>query len=382
MAKKFLIQQLYAMHEVSYATDPDADGSDYKFIKTVEPASFTPAVEVIERPGMTGDLVRQEHVLGAKGGQLTFKVEMKGAGTPASDNTASIASESSPFIEAACGTVFRGTGSIVAAGSTASVINVTAADGVGFRRGMMVEIAGQVRFISSIATDALTLDRALSGVPANGTAVYASSMFTRANSGHKSMAFVIKIDGVEYTLLGCKVAVAIEGAASGGTALLAVTVDVGTWSTSTKASLPSSATLSGVNAVKAPVVKGATCAVANASKWVREFVFNPGMEISFIASTEATDNKAGIEAVQSNPTGAIKPYHADQHMTDFAAGTVNAIAFAAGAAATVANGWGVYVQRAQYLQPTWEDGDGMLVESLPFACVDNGTDAEYYLCQF
>src|SRR4029079_6941396 len=109
-AKKFGIQQLWVKDETTFVTDPDNTGALYKFVKTVGDAVWQVEAEVVERPGMTGTLTRQPHVIGPKGGKLSFKVEMKGSGTPAVDNVPAIASESSLFLESCIGSVFRGTG--------------------------------------------------------------------------------------------------------------------------------------------------------------------------------------------------------------------------------------------------------------------------------
>lgn len=377
-AKKWNIARLYAVHETVFLTDPDATGAAYKHIKTLPDMVFTPEVEVIERPGHTGDLVRQEHVLGSKGGKLSFKIEMKASGTPAA--TVAIASESSPFLEAHLGSVVRGTGTTIAtAGGDGNPTAIKVTSAAGLSKYMMIEVENQTRFITAISGVDITLDRALSAIPATSAVVYASSLFKRANTAHKSMALVAFRDDVEYTFLGCSVtACKLAGVNARGTALLEIEVMVGTFTRTTKASLPA-ANLTGVTAVKAPVVRGSPLAIEGVAELVSEMSFDPTMTIVFQESTAGADNKSGIEAVNAEPKGAIKPYYTVAHWTDFEAGTVRSVAFSAG---DRTNGFGIYVPKAQYLQPALEDRNGMVGENIPFACVDNGTDAEYVICQF
>lgn len=376
-AKKWNISALWAMHEASYKTDPDADGSDYKHIKTIGP-TFQPTADVLERPGQINDLVRQDHVIGVKGGKISFKMEMKASGTAAGSATAAIASESSPILESVFGSVTRGTGRLTTTGSTTSAIEIATGGGSSYVVGMMVEIAGEQRFVASLAGDQLTLDRPLSGAPAGGVVVYASSMFRRANSGHKSLAFVAKRDGIEYTFLGCKVtSFKFEGINAKGTPLLSVEVDVGTWSVTTKSSLPAT-DLTGVTAVKAPVVKGSPVAIGGVLQTVHGIDLDPGHEFAFQDSTEDADGKAGIELVNAGPRGAVKGYYASAHLTDFAAGTASSLAFTCG---DRTNGFGFFT-KIQWGQPQLTDKDGMVGEELPFFAVDNATLYELYVCQF
>lgn len=381
MAKKMKIAALWGMHEVTFGTDPDTDGSDYKFMKIAGEASFLPQAEVQPRPGLTNALVQQDHVVGAKGGTLSFALEMKASGTPAVSATAAIASESSPILEGYFGSVTRGTGTTAAAlsgdGSSGTPMKVSSA--AGLAKYMMISVNGEVRFITGISGTDVTLNKALSAAPANGDVVTASSLFKRSDTGQKSFAFCGKRDGIEYTFLGCKISsLRIEGLSSRGLALLQVEVDVGTWSETTKASLPSTI-LSGITAVKGPVVKGATCTINGVEEVVAEATLDPGIQTEFIDSINGTEGKSGICSVESNPTGALHPYYASGRFTTFLAGTAVEIALAVG---TSSNGFGFIVPRAQYGNPDEEDRNGMVGTNLPFMARNNGADADLVVCQF
>ncbi len=377
MASKMKLAGLYAMHETVFATEPDADGSDYKFIKATEISPFSPSADVIERPGMVRDLVRQPHVLGPKGGSFSFKTELKASGTAAADAVAAIASESSPFLESVLGSVTRGTGTTVGVGSSTTAIVCVATAGLAV--GMAVEINNEIRIVTAIADGThFTVDRALAGAPSNADVVYASSMFKRSNTGHKSLAFVVFRDGIEYTALGCYAKVKLEGINAKGTAHLSVEVTVGSWAVTTKASLPST-TLAGITAVLAPVIKGAPYALAGTEAIITGLDLDLGAEFMYQESTAAADNKAGLELVDMKPSGTVKPWYAAGNLTAFYAGTEQSMVFSAGSRTT---GFAIYIGKAQYAPPALEDRGGIVGESIGFMVNDNGASPELTVCVF
>lgn len=379
MAEKWKIQALWGMHEVTFATDPDSDGSDYKFLKVAGEVVFTPSAEVLPRPGQTNDLVQQEHVIGAKGGTLSFPLEMKGSGTPAASAVAAIASESSPVLEAMLGSVTRGTGTTCTGtgdGSTGTPLTLTSVAGMAV--GMMIEVSSEVRFVKQIIGSTVVLNKALSSTPAAAVVCYASSMFKRANAGQKTMAFCAKRGGIEYTFLGCKVKAKVQGINARGTCLLQVEVDVDSWSVTTKVSLPS-VVLSGVTAVKGPVIKGGTMTIDGTEEVTAQAEFDPGTEIAFIDSIAGTNGRSGISIVDSKPQGVLHPYYSATRFTTFLAGTTVEIAIGAG---TSSNGFGIFVPKAQYLVPAYEDRNGVVGEALGFVVVNNGTALDFSICQF
>lgn len=383
-AKKWNLSVLYGKKETTFGTDPDATGALYRHLKATE-MSFQPEVDVVERPGLINDLVRLPHAIGARGGKVSFKLEVKGSGTPAT--AAAVAPEADEILETALGTVTRGTGSTIVSATTTAL---TVASGSGFSKWMMVlcdcgATYGWVpRFVISIAGNVLTLDRALPVAPANATAVHASNRYTRANSGHASMAFAAIRDGILYTFLGCKVdSVKVSGISARGTALLDVAYSVTDFNTTAKGSLPSTA-LTGITAVTAPVIKGSCFAVGGAEELAYGMDIDFGQTFAFQDSTcalgpqQGESVNAGLELVEAKPTGSVKIYYAASHMTDFAAGTSRSLAFACGR--NLGNAWGFYAPNAQWLQPALENHNGMVGETMPFAVNDAGTDPEYAIC--
>jgi hypothetical protein len=391
---KWKLSALWAMLESSFGVEPSSNGSSYKFMKTAFDMAFTPTQEVIEMSGLTNSMTRQAQQMGAKGGTLTFKLDVKGSGTPAVSATAAIASEEDIILQMLFGSVTRGTGALTHASTpcTTSVLNMVASGGLGFAVGMMVLVNcgatyGYVpRFITAIATDAMTLDRALPAIPGTGVVVQASSMYKKANTGHSSAAFVATKDTVQYTLLGCKLdSVKISGVAARGHAILDVSVSCSDWSKTTKASLPSTV-LSGITAVKAPIIKAACFAVGGTEEFMSSMDLDFAHKFEFVDSTCAlgpsvpNSVNAGLELVDAMPSGNVHLYYADAHITDFSAGTERSLAFAVSESSTAGNGWGVYIPKAQWQQPTFEEHNGMVGQAMPFKVNDNGSNAELYFC--
>lgn len=386
---KWLLAATYAKKESSFGTDPSASGSAMTFIKTLIDASFEPMYDVIERDGLTSDLVRLPHVIGAKRGKLTFKTEVKGSGTAAASAVAAIAGESDEMLQCAFGTVTRGTGTTVTgAGSTTTTVDCVSA--AALSKYMMVIINcgatyGYVpRFITSIASNTITLDHALPAIPAAAAVVQATNKYTRANSGHGSMTFTCLRDGVQYTFVGCKLdSLKISPIAGRDTAIFEWAWEATDFSVTAKGSLPSSS-LTGITAVKAPVVKGSPYAVGATEEFMYQAEIDFGLKFSFVDSTAGLGSanpdsvNSGLELTDSNPGGSVKSYYLAQHMTDFAAGNQIALMFAT--LGSTGNAWGFYAPACQYLQPSFDNHQGMVGQTLPFKINDNSTDPEYSFC--
>lgn len=385
-AKQMKLTRMYAALEASFGVDPDATGALYKFLKVLGDVAWQPTADIVERPGMVNDIVRLPHVIAQKGGSLSFKLELKGSGTPAA-GVASIAAEADVILQALFGNVVRGTGSSITTGATTTSIPLTTAAGI--QKYMMVLVDcgathGYVpRFVTAIVANTLTLDRALPVAPANGATVHASTRYVRANSGHQSLAFAAERAGVLYTFLGCKIDSAkITGWAARGTAILEVTCSVSDWNMNAKASLPAEFTAN-INLAKAPVVKASCVAVGGTEEVVYSLDLDFGLAFQFQDSTcglgTAQPDSANVGHVltDSAPQGTIKAYYAASHLTDMMAGTEKSVAFATPGTGVA---WGFYAAKAQLGQITHEDHNGMFGESLPFMVNDNGTDPEYAFC--
>lgn len=383
---KFEKGSAFAMPEVTFNAEPSANGSLYKHLKAAPDFAYTPKVAVVERTGFIETMNRIPHVIGAQSGNITLKTETKGSGTPGTGLC--VSAESHELLEAMLGASFHGTGTTVN-DMAATTTSFTVADATGLRKGMMVIVDcgaphGYVpRFITGIVGSVITLNRALPAAPADAAVVQASTTYSRAASGQKSLAIVARRDGILYTFLGCKVdSFNISGVEANGIAMFEFVLSCTTWNTNAKNSLPSTV-LAGATAAPPPVIKGACYSVGGVEELVYSLAFNAGIETAFKDSTCAqgpsvpTSINADFALTKATPTLAVKSWFASSHMTDFAAGTEREVAFAAGAG--LGNAWGLFVPKAQLTDSVEENRNGMVGESLNFAINDAGSDAEYVI---
>lgn len=378
MNSKWRLGALFVCQETTFGVDPDDTGAAYTHMFARE-ATFQPEAEVIERPGLTGEMTRQPHVVGVRGGKLSFKLELKGNGVTNYGLAVNAASaEAHPILEASIGSASHGRAGVLGVGSTTT--SLVYDPGVSYvPLNCMVFVEGELRHvIAKPTTTTLTLDRALASTPSTGGSFAAATTYIRQTVGHKTLSFVVKRDTIQYTFLGCKTSFKIEGITARGVAMLSFEVDVADWLATTKSSLPST-NLTGITAVKPPVVKGAQFAVAGVAELVSGLDFDPGLEHIFQETTEGLQAKSAAELVNSNPRGSFKPYFADGHMATFLAETEVRMVFACG---TKENGWGLHIAKAQLLQPTMEDRGGLVGENIPFAVNDPGTGVDWVLNLF
>lgn len=386
-AYKFEKGSFFVLQESSFGVDPDATGATYKHIKASVDAAYAPKQTVVERAGFIETMNRIPHVMGAQGGTVSFKTEVKGSGTAAT-STATDA-ESHELLEAFLGTATQGVGTTVNDAS-ATTTSFTVASAAGLSKYMMVLVDcgstyGYVaRFITDITGSVITLNRALPAAPANSAVVQASTMYTRASTGHKSVAIVARRDGILYTFLGCKLdSLNITTVEANGVAMFEWTFSVTTWNNDAKASLPATV-LTGKTATPPPVVKGACYAVDATEELIYSLGISFGLEFAFQDSTcaQGVENddsiNAGFTLTKAAPTAAIKSWYAASHMTDYAAGTERMLSFACGKGA--GNAWGFIAAKCQLTDAAQENRNGQVGESLAAAINDNGADPEYALC--
>ena len=196
--------------------------------------------------------------------------------------------------------------------------------------------------MTNVVSNTLTLLRPLTGAPGSGVVVYASSRFTRANSGPQDDDLHREARRASSTRSpAAKVKVKIEGVDAKGTALLSVEVDAASYSRTTKASprRPTSpgSPRSGAGREGRPASTGTGLARGR-----RLLSSIPGVALSFIETVGDADNKAGVQITNGDPRGSIKAYYLAQNRIDFeAAASIPARHVLRNAAQR----WAIYVPR-------------------------------------
>jgi hypothetical protein len=194
----------FAQLETVWGTSPGAlVGGDAFKTKTRYPFTRTKA-----RSDRSQDAdLNQASVLTTQGGRESAEFSYEGDIIPAGNAAAPTAPDMDQFFEAHFGLKSAATAhSTVAAASTATVVNWavgTFASG-GFADGQMVGITVdatfgiEVRMIASHATDAVTLDRALSGVPTTGGAIIGGITYKLSEAAMKSLHLWNYLDGDNF----------------------------------------------------------------------------------------------------------------------------------------------------------------------------------------
>jgi len=366
------LNQLFGMKETTFATDPSANGALFKKLFARE-VVFQPGAEIIEREGDTGSFSRQSHIVGVRGGTLTFKLELKGSGE-ASFDADSEPSEAHDILRCLLGGFEVGQGGTVAAGTTTTSIQLAGTPKL--NPGAILHVNGHARLIKTVDVDGLgcDLNAALPAIPANGTQVQVGTTYYLDKDSAGTMAFHGDRDGIFYTFLGCKLTAKLEGVTAKGVALLAISVEVATWHQDAKANLSETIEHLGT---KPPVVKGSSFWIDGVASLVTGLDIDLGITTGFQETTEGAEGKSGAYIVDAKPSGTIKPYHDPDNMTRFLAATEMELAFACGfgsngAGANFCNAWGIFIPAGQYMQPNLEEVAGMAGESIQFMANASG----------
>jgi len=219
------IKSLYVATQSTWATDPDADGSDYRFVHARD---FSPAPdfgEPIERELQDDTFDSSGIIPGAEGGAFSFKTELRGSGTAAASTVAAIHGEMGLSLLAQFGAVNLGTGTTFSAGWTTTSGDVAVATTINVGD-IIYRLASagvyEARAVTVKVGSTLTVAPAWSGTPANTDVCYAMANYRAASSGFGYEALCMKGDnGYEITCLGCIGNVKIESLSARKVPLLA-----------------------------------------------------------------------------------------------------------------------------------------------------------------
>jgi hypothetical protein len=148
--------------------------------------SMTPSFETLQNAEIQASIGRSKDELGAENPTLNFSHYVKASGVVGQKPDFGL------LIESCLGEVkVDGAERDLVAGSTASVLNVDAGEGVNYERGQAVlpQVSGafQIRNVLSVATDALTLAQQLSSSPAANTLIGRAILYKVINEGHPTL---------------------------------------------------------------------------------------------------------------------------------------------------------------------------------------------------
>jgi hypothetical protein len=388
MAKRTNIRSLYVAEEVAFGTDPDADGSDYVYLHA-ETDLPTFVYEMVENALQNDRLVKSAPDVGGQKGSFSFKAPLRANGANAGAGAA--APELDLVLKHCIGAVTRGTGTTVGDASTATEVVVASAAGITRGGYVVVEVGGvpYLRLVHKIAANVLHVFPALPGAPANGQKVYAASYYTPA-AAVTSLAFVVVVDDVPVTFLGCKAVAKVSGFTPNGKALLEVSVEADSFVVGGKASLP--AANDRFPAVRTPVVLGApflygawtraTDVYTLAQKLIAGADFDPGRALIHQETTEGANGRSGVEPTAGDPKMNVEAYYDAAFLTDMGNGADLLAAFGVGTASPHLTGWGLSFLKARIVDLAPADRSGLYGQKLSLGAYDNDANPEFVLSVF
>lgn len=369
MAELSKLKALWVKKESTFSTDPDTDGSDYAVVPA-EGVEWAPTHAAIQR-----DVVRSGLGLsiasqaGQKGGSLKFKVPIIGANTVGADGVAAAWPTWLKDIIEGCGfSVIANTGTTVSGGSS-STTSVDVVSAAGITAGTLVMISGEVRLVTAVNTaatpDNITVTPALSSSPSNATVVYGgicATFLQNSTNTPATVAFVVKSDTQEETLLGCAGKMSVDSFDAGGRPMLAFEFMVDSWSdTSNKSSVPTTFSQpTNLLAMGSPFWWGST----STKTAIASLGFDPGATVSEQLATSGTQGRMGYVVTGEEVKLTVKPYRSQStYRSDYS--TPNLRTALAQIGTTSGGAFAIAIQQAQIMElPSNEDVGGIAANQL------------------
>ena len=193
------VQRIRVFTEVTFGADSSSSIASFTDLPIVEGSATVTLTRDELDPGqlVQSRLEGRERVLGKRSATLSFQLNLAPTGTAAGSAVAAVQGGLGLLLKNIMGGETLGTGSTAAAGSTASVVNVSV--GTGTRWSSPGQLMGwansagvvEWREVESRSTDAITLKRGFSGAPANGNVLFNAATYFMTENPTASMAFAV-----------------------------------------------------------------------------------------------------------------------------------------------------------------------------------------------
>lgn len=308
--------QVHDGNEATFATDLAGSFSGLD-VRLAGPAkidmaqAFTRDPSVRQRLEETHDMI----ALLKSGTRLTLPTFLRGTGTAAGDATAAVGAADlaeSRMLVNAFGGESLGTGTTVNdAGASATEFTVTSAAGLAVGQALLVTLATglEASVIGAIATNDITLTRALSAAPANGAVVYASATYYPIQVLANTIQFDVLTAGAAsayYRALGCQLTPKLSNLIPPALPLVTYEAMAASWAQKTGGAL---ALASYGNASNPPIPGYASSlylgTVAATTRTLTHFSaldIDPGLGVVGIPSGSGTEGLQGYSRTAMLPT--------------------------------------------------------------------------------
>lgn len=299
--------QLRRLRVAPCSADLFADPGAGFIYPAFEGLEVVPSIKDYPRPFQSSDHDHFPHALGEKESTIKFITEGRGfGGSPLGAGSAVAASdgENGLLLKSVFGNQVKDTGSVVASGTTASLVKVasTTLFTVGAFVGVVDPATGlfyarQIR--SKTGTD-LTLDRILPFVPATSAVVYASAAYTHAVSGHQHLWFdaegydATPANGWRRYIRGCLGNLALQNTGANGQLKFQWEFRGVDWSDSGQGSSQGAPTYPANLPSAGGFVRSTRLSIGATALVVSDFSYELGNEIEAKPSTQATNGIASF----------------------------------------------------------------------------------------
>lgn len=315
---------LYVANEATYGTDPDADGSDYMQVPTLELGVIKDGAEQLA----TGYFVGRAHgmtapVIGRDGWSLDFTVPLMGLATAAGDGTAgsSVAVDwLDSFLQHIFGTATSVTGEGLATAGSATTCTLDAATPYAnqdilpvYQAAVPAVARTQLNVVTAGGgTTSLTLAPGWSDYgtnPPTGAAQgYGYKLYQPSDEGGLSLAFVYADGTTNHTLLGGRcTACTIKMDSPGQIWKMAMTFSGDSRLTSGKGSMDvvTAVTTTPLKGLLSPIWHGTT------QYAVSSIEIDLGIAAAEQGSTAAANGRAAFESMSMAPTIKCTPLYTE-----------------------------------------------------------------------
>lgn len=342
---KTILKSIAINPESTFSTAASSAYSAYVRVPA-EAIEWTPREEYIKREVQTLSLGHKvSGLVGAKGGEVKFRVGIPGLSTTAASTVAAVPHPwLDELLEACAYASTNDTGTVVSgSGSSTTVVDVS--DATGISVGSMVMIGGEARYVTAKDTaatpDNITVTPALTGAPANATVVYASSWCVTSDADPGTITIIAKGDGYLYRFLGCKGDVKVVETDGQKRPMFEFTFQVDTFDTTEPSgTFPSLPTVDDVRTLtSSPFYWGSTKTASMG------WTFDSARTLAPRISTEGTQGRSGFDVTDEAPVASFKPYRASAFATDYEAETERSALFQGGA--TAGRAFAIYAHKAQ-----------------------------------
>ena len=340
--------QIFNANEDTFGVDQGHTDfvANARSVRCVNQPVVTPAQVATDNPALRQRLARQlAPILGLKNAsKIAFACALRGTGTAAGNATAALGAADlaeGQLLKNAFGGESLGTGTTINdVTPSATEFDLTSAAGLSEGQAILVAVGSgyEASVIANIATNTITLSRALSAAPSNGATVYASATYYPIESISGTLQFQAigaeSTDGY-YRMLGCQADCKFSNLAPGQLPQLDFDVMASGWNKYAAATL-AAATYS--NTVNAPVPGYASSLfVVDHGGTTRNLVHCSAITIDPGLAVEAIGSVSGTQGIQGYARSGIAPVvdmtlypWSDDFHDDFAAGTAKQIHYQIG----------------------------------------------------